>query len=135
MTAKARKSREPYSMRSGFLDLELALHQVAGSVSVMHIDDAEHSDLTVFGFELFGQDRGIRFPAIRDARMELGLCKDQVGMRLKGVANPSVGRAGRPEEDNFGGRFHLAGTECKRMTGVSHLRYFEPENVGMRKPS
>jgi hypothetical protein len=48
---------------SGFLDSQLALHQVAGSVAMVHTDDAQHLDLSVFGLELFGQDRGIRFPA------------------------------------------------------------------------
>src|SRR5262249_34864692 len=42
-------------VRSGFLDLQLTLDQVAGTVPVVHTDDPKHLDLSVFGLELLGQ--------------------------------------------------------------------------------
>ena len=63
--------------------------------------------------------------------VKLSLGKNQVRVGLKLVADAGVGRAGGPEEDDFGGRAHLARTERERMTGVGHLRHIEPENIGI----
>jgi hypothetical protein len=59
--------------------------------------------------------------------MELGFGHNEIRVGARFVLDSGIGRAGRPEEDDFGRGLYLARAECKRMAGVGAIRGIEPE--------